>query len=399
MNLKPGKTRTHSEPPLVRSPQRPTRPQARIVFTILVMAGLLGIVLPRSGRTQPRVFPGIRPNVAVVVNGGAERSISLIDAAADIPSGPFLGGQLGAAGTELVDVAVAHDGSSAIVSNSLDRSLSFIDLGRSLPSLRGTLSLPISLMDVALSPDGRIALVTGGAADADVITVDVEEQRIISPFALIGGAQASAVEVAPDSQTVLVCAYLTSQLHVLQLHPEGTLTHRKVIPLSGRPMNVAISPLGKSVIVPLYLTPDGSAFSDSVEFLVIESPMDVFYEETLTGLPGGQQSAQFTPNGERVLVLSTVPRPDQIVGLYDLESKALLDRGERIDLFSNAPRFSGVDVIAISPDSNQAYVGNPGHGVVASRVALISVSTTAPVLAGSIPMEIPYAIAFPSPTR
>jgi DNA-binding beta-propeller fold protein YncE len=250
-------------------------------------------------------------------------------------------------------------------------------------------------MDVALSPDGRFALVTGGPADAEVMSIDVERRRMLSPFMLIGGDHASAVEIAPDGRTVLVCAFSTSRLHVLQLLPDGTLTHRNVIPLSGRPMNVAISPLGKSVIVPLYLTRDGSTFSDSVDFLVIASPLDVIYEETLTGLPGGQQGAQFTPNGERVLVLSTVPQPDQIVGLYDLESKAILDRGERIDLFSNAPGFPGVDVIAISPDSNQAYVGNPGHGVVASRVALINVSTTAPVLAGSIPMEIPYAIAFP----
>lgn len=387
--------------PATRWPKRTSRRiQGRCWWTGSIALPFIFSALVASGSPSlspaPAATPGsIRPDVALVVNGGTERSISLLDAATATVSGPFLAGSVGPPGSELLDSVVTSDGKTAVLSNYTDNSLYVIDLQSGTPSLKGRIALPISPQDLALSPDGRFVVVTGGSAAADVVTVEIAGMRLASRFTLVGGGTPSAVAVAPDGLTVLVCSYLSSQLHVLRFEPDGSLTHQKILPLAGRPSNVVISPNGKSVIVSLYTTPDGRNLSDSVEFLVIESPLNVIPHETITDLPGGQQGAQYTPDGSKVLVLSTAPSPDQITVLYDFESKGVVDRGERLNLFSNSPAFLGIDVIATSPNGTRAFVGNPGSATVASRIAVIDLSGAPAQVLGSIPAAVPYSIAFP----
>jgi len=335
----------------------------------------------------------VPPNMAVVVNGGTERSISTIDTATDTAFGPFLYGMLGAPVTELLDVVVTPDGNTAIVSNFADRRLCFINLTSSPPSLLGSVILPIRPADLALSPDGRFVLVTSGAAATAVFSVDVARRSLVAQLNLTGGKHAEAVAIAPDGQTVLVADTEGSQIHMLQLNPNGTLSETQTsISVDGRPVNVAISPDGKTAVVSNCLTPDGRSVSDTVTILRLDSLVKT---GTISGLPRFQQGAVFTPDGTKVLVISIVPTPDQLSILNVAGPGMVTDSGQRVDLLSNTGGFYGVDVIAVAPDGTKAYVGNPGGGDVASRVAVIDLTTTPPVLRSTTLVPIPYGIAFP----
>jgi DNA-binding beta-propeller fold protein YncE len=334
--------------------------------------------------------------MAVVVNGGTERSISFIDPATDTALGPFLERQLGAVGAMLVDVVVTPDGSTAIVSAFPDRILFFIDLRAMPPVLLGSLTLPIFPIDLALSPDGRFVLATSGAGITNVVSVDVASRTVITNLTLRAGGQAQAVAVTRTG-IVLVVDFAGGRVHVLQLGANGTLTQPQAqgpIPVDGQPNNIVISPDERTVIVSNLRTPDGMMNSDSVTILRIDGTR-VTRTGSVTGLPGFQAGAAFTPDGSKVLGLSLGPRPDQLFVLQVTGPGMVSDTGQRVNLLTDMLAFFGIDVIAVRPDGTRAYLGNSGFNGLISRVTVIDLTRTPPVIVGTIPTAIPFSIAFP----
>jgi DNA-binding beta-propeller fold protein YncE len=343
--------------------------------------------------SEPHLSAGLA-NMAVVVNGGTERSLSVLDPATNTVLGPFLEGQLGAVGAMLVDVVVTPDGNTAIVSAFPDRILFFIDLRAMPPVLLGSVMLPIFPIDLTLSPDGRFVLATSGAGITNVVSVDVTNRTVVSNLMLRGGGQAQAV--AMSGATILAADFAGARVHVLRLSPTGMLIQPSdgPIPVDGQPNNIVFSPDGRTALVLNARTPDGMASSDTVTILRIDGTR-VTRAGTIMGLPGFQTGAAFTPDGRRALVLSLAPRPDRLSVLQVDGPGMVRDTGQRVDLLTDMLAFFGIDVIAVSPDGTKAFVGNSGFNGLISRVTVIDLTRTPPVIVGTIPTPIPFGIAFP----
>jgi DNA-binding beta-propeller fold protein YncE len=210
-----------------------------------------------------------------------------------------------------------------------------------------------SAEDIALSPDGRWALVTDGGDKDRIALIDVLNREVVQT--LIGPRMAQAIAIAADGQTVLTADTDNDRVHVLQLSSEdGELTYTGQYLITGDvPINVAISPDGRTALV-------ANFWDDTVTVLRIDGPADVVRIGEVGHLPGDQQSIAFSPDGSKVYVVSINPDPDQLSVLDVNGPGNVTDSGVRIDLHTRAwSGFYGIDCLAVSPDGSKAYVGNP----------------------------------------
>lgn len=303
-------------------------------------------------------------SMAVVVNGETVRGISLIDPVTDTAIGPFLQDLLGDAGTELLDCVVTPDGKTAIVSNFSAQRLFFIDVGTIPPSLLGSVSLPISAEDLALTSDGRFVLATDGRGSSGfftliIVSVDVATRTVVGQFSSFGFFAAQSVAITSDNRTVVTTDSDGGFITPFQLNSNGTFgmgTSTGTLSFD-RPVNVAVAPDGKTGVV-------CNLSGTSMEIIRIDSSTQTVSSiGRVLDLPGGQQGAVFTPDGTKVLVLSVSPSLDQLAILEVRGSGFIMDTGQRVRLLSDlTSSFFGVDVIAVTPDGTKAYIGNAGTG-------------------------------------
>jgi DNA-binding beta-propeller fold protein YncE len=159
-----------------------------------------------------------------------------------------LAGELGSTHGSLLDVAITHDGKTAIVSNFGDSRVFFIDISggfNAAPTILGSSRTKILAEDLAITPDDKYVLVTDGAFANNIAVIDIAARQLISPNNL-GWRYAQAVAITPDGQTVLTADYWNGYVHAFTLRSDGIIIHKKsirVVPFW--PINVAISPDGK----------------------------------------------------------------------------------------------------------------------------------------------------------
>jgi len=348
---------------------------------------------PTATKTAtPTATPTVTPTPTegapkAIVANSRDKSIYIIDPATDTAQGPFLA-PLGK-GTYLLDVVVTLDGRTAIISNFDGNTVYFIDLTAHKPVEVGSVLIGFSAEDIALSPDGRWALVTdGGPGSTKVASIDVLNRRRVQTLV---GPRAQAVAVAADGETVLVVDTEYERVHLLHLNPEdGELTYTGQHRTTGdRPFNVAISPDGRTALV-------ANFWDDTVTVLQIDGPGDVVRIGELGGLPGGQQSIAFSPDGSKAYVVSLEPDPHQLSVLNVNGPGDVTDSGIRIELRTRTWwGFYGVDCLAVSPDGGKAYVGNPN--VLEERaidevtvVDLIGYRVTGQIPVGRYPVGIAF---------
>lgn len=209
-----------------------------------------------------------------------------------------------------------------------------------------------STEDLALSPEGRWALVTDGGIVGRVASIDVLNRRIVQTLPVL----AQAVAVAADGETVLGVETDSDQVLLLHLSPEdGKLTYEgQRLGTGDVPINVAISPDGRTALV-------ANFWDDTVTVLRIDGPGEVVRIGELGGLPGGQQSIAFSPDGSKAYVVSINPDPDQL-SVLNVNGPGDVTNSDIRPIALNTRAscgFYGVDCLAISPDGRKAYVGNP----------------------------------------
>ena len=248
----------------------------------------------------------------------------------------------------LFDVAVTPDGKTALMSDFGASKVFFVDLSRPLePAFLGSLVMttdptqdpPVTMFaeDIAITPDGRYALVTDGGFSRYIISVDIHDRTQVEAFELVIGQDelddpiygyANAVAIGPDG-TVVVADYFSGAIHTLLLNPDGTLTyigtHKYYVSYDGvvsldqfltqpspygifRPVNVAISPDGRTV-----LAPDVANYTDttlpqhtrlySMGVYEVTAPGVLEFQGAITGLPHAFQSAVFTADGAQAVLL------------------------------------------------------------------------------------------------
>ncbi|MDD2321848.1 MAG: hypothetical protein PHO83_17525, partial [Geobacteraceae bacterium] len=270
---------------------------------------------------------GSDDNYAVLPSGGvglvafSNGWVGFINTLTKTVSTPFLVGELGAAGSELLDVVITPDRKTALVSSFDDATVSFIDMrGR---SLLGSVTLSFFAEDIALTPDGKFALVTDGGVSPRIAVLDIENRTLVEEYTSPDtnpdpdieeyDNYFCAVAVAADGATVLTVDYFSGNLNVLTIDDAGHLTFVETIDVSNGstilPVNVSISPDGTTAIVAAV-----AADAASMRFPVLEitAPGVVALNGYLTVANQARacQSIVFDSNSSKAYALCTQEDPD-----------------------------------------------------------------------------------------
>ena len=297
-------------------------------------------------------------------------SICILDGNALKMSEPLLKHEFGSYGGGLFDVAIAPDGKTAMVSNFGDSMVYFIDTSNpSMPHVKGSAEIGFFAEDMAVTPNGKYLLVTNGGFSSQIAVVDMKRQNVIRGEAPKDELYHNAVSVSPDGRTVLTADYFVGRINVFTLSSYGKLTFRKTIDLlevgdveGPRPVNLEISPDGKTVIV-------ASATPPLVfPILTIQGPGDVVLSDIVKQHAGlrGAQSVAFNREGTKAYLHCTRPIPDH--GEYDGNAIAELQKNFMgkweiskiipVEVYGTSQLF-GVDTLAINDTNGYLYVSNP----------------------------------------
>ncbi len=279
-------------------------------------------------------------------------SISLIDASTNTAYGPFLSGQLGGTGEGSgvnLGCVITPDGRTAVISSFDDHVLYFIDLSNPTnPVLLGSTPVDFRPEDMDVTPDGKFVLVTDGGAANKIVCVNVSTRSVAQDLNLDNGAQ--AVAISSDGQTVLAADYDRMKVLVFLLNPAtGILSLQNTINLSTNPINITISPDGKTAVA---VSEGGS------KILTINSPGNVSLVGDLPDDPGNLQSCVFNNDGSKAYFLQY--GEGESVFIYNVSSSGVFSySGTEIPLFySVGSSFYGINQIALDASGQYLFVNN-----------------------------------------
>lgn len=329
-------------------------------------------------------------DIGVFANSNTD-TIQLIDPITNTASDPILFDEFRRKGHFLLDVVITSDGKTAIVSSFLGARIFFIDISGGFsthPTFLGSTWTKIFAEDLAITPDDKYILVSDGAFANNIAVVEIATRKLISTNNL-GGRNAQAVAITPDGETVLAADYWNGQVHAYTLRSDGILIHKKSISvLPFWPINIAISPDGRTVIVV-------NAFASGCVVLYFDTKGNLF-KKGVTSLPARNgQSCVFSKDGTKAYYLSNSQARGTRVHILEVTGPGEVSTTDTsIALFPRRGTggLFGVDTLALDPSENYLYVTNP-NGVALVSVAIIDLTTNTHV--GYIPATgYPNGIAF-----
>jgi hypothetical protein len=275
-------------------------------------------------------------------------------------------------GSDVIDVAVSPDGSTAAVSSFSSARVTFIDLRQQPPVVTGFVSTPILAEAVAFTPDGKFVVVTDGGGSTTVVAIDVNAKVISSTVALPVTSQGVTVTAG---NKVLVNAFNSNVIETLNISPTGVLSDTGPVSAGGSsPINIAASPNGQVALAAdwgsgnlgiLSISPGGTVTSSGSVLAGFFNPQSISF------LPNGTGAFAFSCNGQVARV--------NIDGLGNVT-----DSGVRLP-FDFVPCYFGVHQIAALPNSLQVAVhGNSGVSLIDVTTNTVSGSIALPGNDGSV---------------
>jgi DNA-binding beta-propeller fold protein YncE len=133
-----------------------------------------------------------------------------------------------------------------------DNRLFVIDLKASPPAVISTLTLGNAPAGLAISPDGKMALVANrGDGTISVLSIDGKEVKVTDTVAVGNAADVvSAVAIAPDGKRALAVKSASNKVAVLAID-NGKVSYDKDgdLPANNYPYNVAFTPNGQIALV------------------------------------------------------------------------------------------------------------------------------------------------------
>jgi hypothetical protein len=257
--------------------------------------------------------------------------------------------------------------------------------------------------DIAITHDGKFALVTDGGFSPNVAVLDLATRTNIYTLTTTTQGEAhQAVDTAPDG-TIVTVDYFNSAINTHSIDATGVLTfaNRYSDTYASKnifPWNVAVAPDGKTVIVAnVDSFPDN--ITDTLKIYRIVSPGVLTETGTITGLPGGQQSIAFSPSGDKAYVVSNAITPNRLSTLDILSpGQVVKDPAEPVRLLATmTTRLFGIDVIAVT--GNKAYVGNTSPGNPKTRAPLAVVDLDTGAVRALEAVKYPLGVAVIHPQR
>lgn len=428
-----GAKKAAPEPMPVPPPYRPVPMTADIGWTGLVAysnTNGVALVNPRNHTVSP-----------IMLN----EFDYTIDPETEMP----IGGQLGSEGGARFDVAMTSDGSQALISNFGDNKVFFVDLSSGTPVVSGMAKIDFFAEDIAIDPTDTWAIVADGGfqsriavlhiptrtwvpAGMDPVTHDPYSWRMVvdegdpnDPDDDIYG-YANAVEIAPDGRTVILPDYFGGFLHVCLLDPlTGGLTYQQSaqlwkygtdetapFPFLYRPVNVAISPDGRTVMASNCVSstsnpndPDPDAFFEgcNIPMFTIDYPGHIVRHPDIV-FPwkvAGGQSIVFSPDGKKAFY-ETFNAKEQYnattiwLRAQEIQVISLTRAGQgkhtgtiHTPSWRGTSQLFGVDTMAITPDGNFLYVTNPTLSGASPIIDVIDIRTMRHVKSIGTPTHYP----------
>lgn len=259
--------------------------------------------------------------VAVLYSRGG---LGMLDTDNAVIHGPFLMGQLGY--ETALDMVVTPDGKTALVASygSSTSPIYFVDISDVMnPTILGTLLLPTTPTDIAISADGKYAVVAG--TQSHVVVIKIETREIVD-LAGLPIAYSYLVEIAPDG-TVITADYLGKQVNTFVLSEDGKLSEVTTYDVSENhvnPANIVVAPDGKTVLIPGIEPDDYDAdpFFYPMAVFEISAPGELVFKSVLLDLPRAVQSIAFDQAGNHAYMLggseSGIPRKKATPNEWDM---------------------------------------------------------------------------------
>jgi DNA-binding beta-propeller fold protein YncE len=133
-----------------------------------------------------------------------------------------------------------------------DNRLFVIDLTANPPAVISTLTLGSAPAGLAISPDGKLALVTNrGDGTISVLSIDGKEVKVADTVTIgVAADVVSAVAIAPDGKRALAVKSGSNKIAVLTID-NGKVSYDKDgdLPANNYPYNVAFTPNGQIALV------------------------------------------------------------------------------------------------------------------------------------------------------
>jgi DNA-binding beta-propeller fold protein YncE len=338
------------------------------------------------------------------LTGSQNNSIAVIDPITQTVSRQWLDCELGSNGGGLFDVVVTRD-CVGLVSNFGDGTIHAFDFSNpEKPLYIKPIYVGFFAEDIALTPDGKYALVTDGGFSETiaVIKLDTLTHRGVwnTP-----GRYHNAIAVAPDSQTVLTADYFSAVVNVLRIGEGGSLSFVESIPVAygHRPVNIAISHDGRTAIAANAVggNPDTiPPTAPDLDVFRIDGPGQVVHSDIIR-MPynvTGVQSVVFASN-HRAYINSgrwfdwDEPEP---YNLGFIASADILGPGQAVNtgieiqtgIERGTSQLFGVDTIAVDSSGRYLYVANPTVSGATPYIVVIDVQTDTIVKEILLPFSI-----------
>ncbi|RPI53093.1 MAG: hypothetical protein EHM56_07625 [Chloroflexi bacterium] len=320
-----------------------------LVAAATLLALFLVAVAPAAAPARAETLP---PREWVLV-ANVDGQLSVVDTETDIVYGPFLSGTLGSEGGQLLDVAVTPDGDMALVSNFGDMVVSFVDVSDPMsPSFISSTTIEMFAEDIDVDPHGQFALVTDGGFSYEIDVIDLISRTLAYTVPLPAFA-AQAVEIAPDG-TVIVVDYFASVVQSLYPDASGQLTVTGVYSFVITPEGT----LSPTVALAPDRLPASARLSSETRPLAEREPLEL----NQAGEPIWPRPVNIglAPDNQTVIVGGVSPYGTPTETLYALGVYQIISPGSLTftQAITGLPR--AVQSVAFSADGKQAYLNSNG---------------------------------------
>jgi len=332
----------------------------------------------------------------------AQGGIGIIDTDTQTVGAPLLTTELGTMGGGRFDVVITPDGSTTLVSNFGDSQVFFIDTTKTTaPAVLGSVEVGFFAEDIALTPNGKFALVTDGGYSSKIAVINVATRALVETYTAAEiitdpttepptgyTPMFQSVVVSSDGTTVLAADYFNGMLEALTIDASGHLTFVSSIDLSPtsttvdiHPINVSISPNGKVAVV--------AASADAVDMvfpvLTITAPGIVHLSDSVSPSVSlqGAQSVVFNSDGTKAYLncvqevtdpAPVVPLNNLIVELNVSAAGGVTESGNTVEMgFNGTSELYGVDTLAMDPMGQFLYVSNMTLGEAKNQIQVVDV--------------------------
>jgi len=273
------------------------------------------------------------------------------------------------------NLAIAPSRDIALVANSVnvkdkdgknvpepDDRVFVIDLKANPPAIADTLHAGKQPSGMAISPDGKLALVCNRAdGSVSVLSIDGKTVKVTGSVELGKAADSvSAVAITPDGKRALVAKAGANEIAVLAIDGDKVTDTKQKLPTGLFPYNVVISPDGKIALTAdngNHGTSDGNADSVGVIDLT-QNPIRVINHIAVGDSPEG---LAISPNGKIAVAV-------EAQGSNQPTSSWFYHKGGQLSVLkisgTNVTKVGEVQVgqlpegAVFSADSSRIYVGN-----------------------------------------